>query len=267
MKETNRIDERLEITKKEKRIGIMAHLVMGYPTLQSTIRLARVMAAKGADFLELQIPFSDPVADGPTIMAACEKALGNGFKVRDSMEIAARLSSELEIPLVFMGYYNNIFKYGVKRFCEDSRKAGVSGLIVPDIPIDEEHNEHFLRACNMNGLYAIRVVSPASTDTRLEINARVAKGFIYCTARQGITGVRGALNPGLRKYLKNIKRISGMPLAVGFGISKREHVELLSGHAEIAVIGSAIIKEIESSRGRNIEYNVGRFISRMAGRS
>lgn len=257
----NLIDQQLEKIRQEKRLGLMTHVVVGYPTLGTTFNLVRLMAKEGVDIVELQIPFSDPLADGPTIMKACEKALENGTQVKDAFYVMKKLSQEVSIPLLFMAYYNTVFKYGTEKFCQDAKSVGVAGIIVPDMPIEEERSEHFIKYCKKYGLANIRVVSPASTDKRLIENARVANGFIYATARQGITGARKSLDPTLVAYLKRLKRYFSIPLAVGFGISKKDHVVALACHTDIAVVGSALIDVINKSKRSELEKNVGHFIN------
>jgi tryptophan synthase alpha chain len=182
----NRIDQKLEQIRNEKKMGLMTHVVVGYPSIEQTLAVVRAMAHNGADFVELQIPFSDPLADGPTIMQACEKSLANGTKVKDAFLVMKTLSKQVSIPLLFMSYYNIVFRYGVEKFCRDAMIAGASGLIVPDMPLDEEEQEHFYAYSKKYNLHAIQVVSPASTEERLTKNAKVANGFIYCTARHEI---------------------------------------------------------------------------------
>ena len=237
----NTLTKKLEEIKDRKSIALMTHVIVGYPSLEKTQELVEEMAASGADIIELQIPFSDPLADGPTIMRACEKSLANGTKVADAFVIMKALTARVSIPLLFMAYYNTVFRYGVEKFCKDAHAAGASGLIIPDMPIDEEGEEHFYALAKQYDLHAIHVVSPASTDERLQKNAEMATGFVYCTARQGITGVQSELDPSLSSYLKKIRTYFSIPIAVGFGISKKEHVQALSNHADIAVIGSALI--------------------------
>lgn len=244
---------------KNKKIGIMAHTVVGYPSLAETIATVKTMAQSGVDIVELQIPFSDPLADGATIMKACEESLANGTKVSDAFVIMKKLSREVSIPLIFMCYYNTVFAYGVKKFCKDAKDAGVSGLIVPDMPIDEESEEGFYAACKKYDLYTIQVVAPSSTYTRLRKNATIANGFVYATARQGTTGARDSLDPQIIAYLKKVKNVFDLPVAVGFGISKREHLQLLSGTADIAIVGSAVIDVIKKSGKNNVQENIRRF--------
>jgi len=147
-----------------------------------------------------------------------------------------------------MAYYNTVFRYGTQRFCRDAKAVGAAGLIVPDMALDEESEEHFIASCKKFGLHNIQVVSPASTDDRLRKNARVASGFVYCTAREGTTGAKNQLDPNLQSYLRKVKKYFSVPIAVGFGISKKEHLVALTGHADIAVVGSAVIDVVAISQ-------------------
>lgn len=261
----NAIDKKLAEIKKRKSVGLMTHVVVGYPNLDMTVSLVKTMAEAGADMVELQIPFSDPIADGPTIMKACEKVLAQGVKVKDAFVVAKKLSRVVDIPLLFMAYYNTVFKYGVSKFCKDAGSVGISGLIVPDIPLEEEDCERLAAHSKKNGLHLIRVVSPASTESRLRKNAIVAEGFVYCSARQGITGARKTLAPELVGYLKKARTFFNVPLAVGFGISKPEHLKKLVSHVDIAVVGSAIIDAIQKSASKSVLENVRRFMVALRG--
>lgn len=258
-----KLEQKLQEIKARKKIGLMTHIVIGYPSLEKTVTLVKTMAESGVDLIELQIPFSDPIADGPTIMRACEKSLKNGTKVKDAFTIMKLLSSQVSIPLLFMAYYNTVFKYGVEKFCKDTRNAGASGLIVPDMSIDEEREEHFLSFCKKYQLHNIQVVSPVSTNNRLKKNARVASGFVYCTARQGITGVKNKLDPSTVTYLRNVKKHFSVPIAVGFGLSKRKHIDLLGSYAHIAVVGSALIEQINTARLHESEAKIANFIKNL----
>lgn len=253
----NLIDKQLQKIKTEKRIGLMTHVVVGYPSIDETEKLVELMANIGVDMVELQIPFSDPLSDGPTIMRACEESLKKGTKVKDAFKIASHLYKQIKVPLLFMAYYNTVFKYGTKKFCQDAKDAGISGLIVPDMPLEEEREEHFIKYCKEAGLKNIRVISPASTVDRLKKNAEVASGFVYCTARQGITGAQKELDPEIEEYLKQVKDYFRIPIAVGFGIASKERVKQIEPYADIAVVGSALIDIINSSRQnylKSVEY-------------
>lgn len=257
----NRIDQQIIKIKSEKRLGIMTHVVVGYPSLEETISLVKLMEKSGVDFVELQIPFSDPLADGPTIMKACEASLKNGTKVKDAFRISTELSKQISIPLLFMAYYNTVFRYGTKKFCIDAKNAGISGLIVPDMPIEEESEEHFMKYCIEAGLHHVRVISPASTDDRLVKNSKVANGFVYFTARQGITGAKSTLDPQLVSHLKQVRKIFTVPIAVGFGISKKEHIKAIKPYADIAIVGSAIIDII--NKGKDYPKRVENFLKEL----
>lgn len=261
----NKIDIQLNKIRQDRRVGLMTHVIVGYPTLKETIPVVKAMEESGVDFVELQIPFSDPLADGPTIMKACEQSLANGTKVKDAFSVAKDLISQVQIPILFMAYFNTVFRYGVEKFCQDAKKIGISGLIIPDMPLEEENAEGFLACCKKYDLYAVRVISPASTDERLKKNAKVAKGFVYCTARQGITGARKELDPNIASYLKRVRKQISVPLAVGFGISKREHIEALSSFAEVAVIGSALIDILREAAPKERINKVKAFLGPLVG--
>lgn len=256
----NKINDRLAKIKTEQRIGLMTHVVVGYPSLEETITTVETMTQAGVDFVELQIPFSDPLADGPTIQHACETALAHGIKVTDAFAVAEELSQKVDIPLLFMGYFNTVLQYGVEKFCADAAKSGIAGLIIPDAPLEAAEHEGVLVACEKYDLHNIITLSPASTDERLQKNAPVASGFIYCMARQGVTGVQDTLNPQTAQYLERVKRYLDTPLAIGFGISKPEHVQALKGHADIAVIGSAIINILRDTPKANRQRAVKSFL-------
>lgn len=223
-----------------KPIKLMTHVVVGYPTLIDTVRIVKTMAAY-AEYIELQIPFSDPLADGPTIMKACEASLKNGTTVADAFSIARQLSHEVSVPLLFMCYYNTVFNYGVEKFVGDAKKAGVAGLIVPDMPLEEESHEHFYAFCKQYNLPIIFVVSPVTSNERLQKIAEHAQVFVYATAHQGITGARKDLDTKTTEFLARVKKYVAIPVAVGFGIATRAHVQALIGKADIAVVGSAVI--------------------------
>jgi len=263
----NKLEEKLIEIKKRKRIGLMTHLVIGYPSLEETISLVKLMEQNGVDIVELQIPFSDPLADGPTIMKACEASLKQGTKVKHAFAIMRQVSGEVSIPLVFMGYFNTLFTYGVEKFCQDAQHAGAAGLIVPDMPVDEENKEHYLKFCKKYKLHNIQVISPVSTDDRLKKNAKVANGFIYCTARQGITGAKNTLHPDLVSYLEKVKQFFDIPLAVGFGISKKEHIQVLKNKADIAIIGSAIMNSMNNAKKEEREKHVKQFLQNLREKS
>ena len=233
----------------------MTHIVAGFPSLKESEKIALIMAKNGVDFIEIQIPFSDPVADGPTIMAANQRALESGIRVEDCFELMKRIELKMqEISVkpkfLFMSYFNILHHYGVEKFCKRAMESGCYGLIVPDMPIDEEKNENYLRACKKYRLKAIQVVSPLTDEKRLRKLAKYANGFVYCVSRFGTTGQTTTLNKKLGDYVKRVKKYIKIPVAVGFGISKKEHVKAVHRDAEIAVIGSKIIDLINQGGGK-----------------
>lgn len=260
----NQIDRHLKDLKKNKKVGLMTHVVVGYPSLPFTEKLVRTLIKAGSDFLELQIPFSDPVADGPAIMQACDSALKNRVRTRDALYLMEKISKKAAIPLLFMAYYNSIFRYGVKKFCHDAQNSGASGLIVPDIPPEEEPREHFIEIAEENNLYPIRIVSPASTEARLKKNSQISKGFVYCVSRFGTTGKQGKLSKELMVYLTLVRKHTSLPLALGFGIHKPEQVKKLKNLSDIIVVGSGIVSLLNKKRmGEKLESKIHRYVNRL----
>jgi len=230
----------------------MTHIVAGYPSMKECEHIALTMADSGVSFIEIQIPFSDPVADGPTIMAANQAALDNGTSVEECFALMNRIKKNTDIPVLFMTYFNIPFRYGLERFIKKAKSVGCYGLIIPDIPLDEENYDHYLRLCKKHGLHAIQVISPITPERRLKLIAKVATGFVYCVARTGTTGARNNISNELKKYLSRVKIHIKVPIAVGFGISNRQQVDLILKDANIAVIGSKIIDLYKNTRANKL---------------
>ncbi|HEX9804710.1 MAG TPA: tryptophan synthase subunit alpha [Candidatus Dojkabacteria bacterium] len=250
----NKIKLQIKKIKSEKRLGLMTHIVAGYPTLSESIKIIKSMEKVGADFVEIQIPFSDPMADGPTIMKANQVALDNGITVFDSFSLIKKISKHVTIPLIIMSYYNIVFNYGIEKFIKEAKKSGISGFIIPDLSFEEDEHEGFSKICEKSDLVNIRVLSPASTEERIEKNARLAHGMIYFMSRKGITGAQKEMNKELTKDLKRIKKITDIPIGVGIGISKPEHLKpLKEAKAQIAIIGSAVINEYNAKGVKGVE--------------
>jgi tryptophan synthase alpha subunit len=243
----NSLDTALARIRASGRIGLMIHMIVGYPSLEESVPLAVALEEGGADILELQIPFSDPIADGPTIMQACDAALKAGTTVERALDAIDAITRTVKIPTVIMAYYNTVFSYGTERFCTRAASMGVSGLIVPDIPPEEESHERFMEHADAAGVYPIRVVSPASSGERLALNASLARGFLYSTSRFGVTGASGDLDPRLAEYVDTLRTHFSVPIAIGFGIATPEHVRALAPMADIAIVGSAIVERISPS--------------------
>ncbi len=260
--------------------ALMTHVVLGYPSLDESIELVKAMADNGAKFIELQIPFSDPMADGPTIMSANEAALAQGVTPGDCMKAMETLASSVDVPLIFMTYFNLVYAYnggaynggayqggqdGVRNFSKDAANAGAEALIVPDIP-PEENSEGYWSITKEYGLLPVPLVSPISSDERLKRIAAVSDpGFVYCVSTTGTTGARKGLPEELPEYLTRVRKYFDMPLAVGFGISSRGQVENLSEHAEIAIVGSAMIDCISKSDSGQRVKAVAAFTKELAG--
>ncbi len=228
---------------KEKQILLMTHIVLGYPSVKVSMELVAAMVAAGVDIIELQIPFSEPIADGPTILRANQIALANGAKVRTCLAAAGEMTRAFEIPFLFMTYYNILFKYGVAAFAADMKAQGLRGAIVPDLPPEE--SSEYLAAMAAQDLAPIYIYSPTTTEARMRYIASKAEGFIYCVARKGVTGAKTDFTGELETYLQRCRGATGLPLALGFGVSNREEISFLKGKVDIAVIGSQVIRLME----------------------
>jgi tryptophan synthase alpha chain len=247
-------------------LHLMTHIVAGYPDLETSGRLVEVMVESGVDMVEIQIPFSDPLADGPTIATANQTALGNGITPEHCFRLAKRLADKMEqkrlqtdkqpVPLLLMTYGNIPYSMGMENFARRAAESGISGLIVPDLPFDDSPD--YREAALSYGLYPIPVVSPGMSRERLQQVVRMAGGFIYTTLRVGITGARKQIEAGGLEFLETIRKYSSLPVAAGFGISSPEMATQLEGHADAAVIGSHIINVYNTS---GIDA-VGQFIRR-----
>ena len=237
------LTETLRARRAEKDILLMTHLVLGYPSLDVNREVVRQMVANGVDCIELQIPFSEPVADGPVILKANQEAISHGLKVRECLEFAAEMAATHQIPFLFMTYYNILFKYGVEKFFKKAKEIGIQGFIVPDLPPEE--GEEYLALAKKYGIAPIMIFAPTSTDMRMRELAGYGDGFIYCVARRGVTGAQTSFDTAFDDYLARCRAATKLPLAVGFGIATQADVEVLKGKADIAVIGTATIRLVE----------------------
>jgi tryptophan synthase alpha chain len=228
-----------------KPILLMTHLVLGYPSLAVNREVIRQMAANGVDCIELQIPFSEPIADGPVILKASQQSLENGITVEACFRFGQEMAATFpHVRFLFMTYYNIVYKYGEESFLRRTRDIGFCGTIVPDLPIEE--GQTYLETSKTLGLAPVLFFTPTSTDERMREVAAQGAGFLYCVARRGVTGQQTAFDDSLNQYLARCCQATGLPLAVGFGISNREDVALLTGKADMAVIGTATIKLVDA---------------------
>lgn len=258
----SRIAQLFARTKGEGRIALMPYLAVGYPDLETTLALAPALTEAGADAFELGIPYSDPLADGPTIQHATQAALKNGITPRACIEAAAVIRQRVAVPLILMGYYNPISRYGEQSFCRDVAAAGVDGLIVPDLPPEEA--DGLRDAAKANGLKLIFLVAPTSTDQRLNAVDHAASGFVYCVSLAGVTGARSHLAEGLPEYLERVRRHIQLPTAVGFGISRPEHVRTVARYADGAIVASALIDLLDRLAPDERIAGASRYIAEMA---
>ena len=228
---------------KEKELLLMTHIVLGYPSFPESFDIVEAMVGAGVDLMELQIPFSEPIADGPVILKANQESLAGGATVGKCFEFAEKVTRTFNIPFLFMTYYNILFKYGVDRFAEGMKKCGIRGAIVPDLPPEE--GDAYLAAMEGNGLDPIFIFSPNTPPERMRYIAGFGRGFIYCVARKGVTGSGTDFSDSMSEYLRSCRKATGLPLALGFGVKDKADVDFLKDKADIAVIGSQTIRLIE----------------------
>lgn len=221
----------------------MTHIVLGHPHFDTSLRLVESMVQAGVDLIELQIPFSEPMADGPVILRANQEALDAGATVDKCFEVATEVARRFDVPFLFMSYYNVLFRRGVAEFVNRSQQAGLRGAIVPDLPPEE--GAEYLAAMKEAALDPIFIYSPNTTDARLKVIAEHASGFVYCVARKGVTGSATAFSTELSSYLARARAATTLPLAVGFGVKEKQDVDFLRGKADIAVVGSETLRVLE----------------------
>lgn len=247
---SSRIAAEFEKLKNEHRGGFIPFIVAGDPDLSTTAEMLRVLANCGSNVIELGVPFSDPVADGVTIQAASERALKNPVDIASILKLVGEFRADgFETPLILFSYYNPILQFGLERFADEAKTAGVDGLLVTDL-VPEESAE-FRSILDRHGLSLIMLAAPTSSDRRLEKIAEAASGFVYAVSRAGVTGARDAMSGDAETLVGRLRRFSDLPIAVGFGISTAEQVTETWRYADAAVVGSAIVAEL--ARTSNVE--------------
>lgn len=239
----SRIESTFTRLRAAGRRAFIPFIVAGDPTLAATEQAAQALARAGADLLELGVPFSDPIADGPVNQRAAHRALRQGITVTDVLDLARRLGPELEIPVVLLSYFNPLLRYGLDRFCHDAAGAGVDGIVVPDLP-PEEAGE-LIAAARPVGLDTIFLLAPTSTDERIRLVADRSSGFIYCVSLTGVTGVRERLSADVGALVLRIKRLTDTPICVGFGVSTPEQAHRVAQIADGVIVGSALVAALE----------------------
>jgi len=226
-----------------KEILLMTHIVMGYPDFDTSYEIVRQMVEAGVDLMELQIPFSEPMADGPVILKANQKAIEGGSTVQRCFDFAQRVAQDFSIPFLFMSYANILYKYGMDPFSDQMTKINLKGAIVPDLPPEE--GKDYIAAMAKNNLAPIYIFSPETSDERMAYISKVAKGFVYCLARKGVTGKTTSFSTDIADYLARCRTAIPLPLAVGFGVKDKADIDFLRGKADIAVVGSQTIRVVE----------------------
>ena len=240
---TTRITRRFDDLRRAGDLGLVAYLTAGDPTLEATERLVAALAEAGADVVELGVPFSDPLADGPTIQRASERALRSGTTLAGVLGLVRKLRQKTEVPLVLFSYFNPVLQMGLSTFADEAAAAGADGVLITDLT-PEEAGE-YRHAVASRGLDTIFLAAPTSTDARLVRIAESSTGFLYLISRTGVTGAREALPEDLPALVRRARRVTSLPIAVGFGISLPGHVSILGGLADAAVVGSVLVEEIE----------------------
>jgi len=225
----------------------MCHLIAGYPTQKESIAISKALLNAGADILEIQIPFSDPMADGSSISVASREALERGASVKNSLSVVKSVSKGAA-SIVIMSYLNPVYRYGIAKFARDATKAGATALIIPDAPFDTEEGKELVAEAKKNGLCMIPVISPGVPHERLRELAQDARGFVYCTSRQGITGANGKFVADLKSYMQEVREVFSIPLGLGFGIQTPADAKKASKLADIVIAGSVFVNAIRQSK-------------------
>ena len=242
----NRIDTVLDRLRESGRTALVPYITVGFPDIPTSEDLAKTILESGGDMLELGVPFSDPLADGPTIQMTSYRALQNGVTVRECLDVVRRLrASGVESPLIFMGYYNPYLRYGPERFLDDAAAAGLDGMIVPDLPTEE--SKQFGEMCASRGIHLIPLLAPTSSDERIEDACKAARGFIYCVSLTGVTSARSTLSRATSGLVERIRQHTELPILVGFGVSRPEHLVEIGTYAEGAVVGSALLDAVDNA--------------------
>lgn len=258
-----RIADAFTTLKRDGKKGFIPYITAGDPALVTTEQLL-VTLAKHATLIELGVPFSDPMADGPVIQRASERALKNSFGLQDILDTAAQARKQIDTPIILFSYYNPLLQFGLKRLAVAAKEAGVDGVLVTDLTPEESGElEAELRAHDLDMIF---LIAPTSTDERLKLVAKHASGFIYAVSRAGVTGARETVSAEAEKLVSRMRAFSSLPIAVGFGISTASQVADVSRYADAVVVGSAIVAEMERGAGDpDLVERIGNFLDKITG--
>ncbi len=237
------LENYLKERRQAKDILLMTHIVLGYPSWEDSLAIVDTMVAAGVDLMELQIPFSEPIADGPVILRANQEALQRGVTVARCLEFGREVARRHPIPFLYMTYYNILYRYGVEQFVDEMAASGLQGAIVPDLPPEE--GDDYIAAMKTRSMHPIFIYSPTTGDERMRYLAGYARGFVYCVARKGVTGMDTRFSDELGSYLARCRAATDLPLALGFGVREKADVDFLRGKVDIAVIGTQTIRLVE----------------------
>ena len=256
---SNKIDQRFALLRSTKRKALVCYVTSGYPSEADCVELLHGLEAEGADVIEIGVPFSDPIADGPVIQRATERALASGTTLAGVLDMLERVRPELRAPFVIFSYANPILRMGAERFADRAKAAGVDGVLVLDLPIEEAAGFRNMLAARR--IDTILLLSPTTTDERLRKAASLGSGFLYAISRLGVTGARDRLADGAQEMVQRIRRVSDLPVALGFGISKPEHVREVGRWADAAVVGSALVSVIaEAGASDDLDRRVEEYV-------
>lgn len=247
----NRIDSIFNNLKKENKKALIPFIPCSYPSIEETVDNVIKLEDSGADIIEIGVPFSDPLADGPVIQNAYAKALRNGAKVQDVFTVGKKVREKSQVGLIIMIYYNLIYTRGIEKFLEEAHKAGFDGIIVPDVPIEERGE--LQESCKANDVYLIPLVAPTSKN-RIEKIVNKAKGFVYCVSSTGTTGERNSFRSDIKDYLNMVREKAGIPICLGFGISSREAVKKVKDYCDGVIVGSAVVKRLDGNKEEAFKF-------------
>lgn len=260
LKQDGRIARKFSELKARGEKALITFITAGDPDLAGTKKIISTLESSGADIIELGIPFSDPMADGPTIQASSERAVSKGVRLRDVLALVKEVREASEIPIVLFGYYNPIFQYGLEKFAKDARKAGADGVLVVDLPAEEA--DELKAELDKAGISLIFLLTPTSTEERIKLTASKASGFIYFVSVTGVTGARRAVSAKVSGYVKKVRRHIDVPIGVGFGISTPGQVKEVCGYSDAVIVGSAIVNIIGKNGGSGkLLKEVGGFVA------
>jgi tryptophan synthase alpha chain len=258
----NRIDRKFKDLRRLKQKAFIAFITAGFPDLKTTEKLVLEFDRIGVDIIELGVPFTDPMADGPVIQYASQESLKKGTRLIDILNLVKKIRKRTTIPLCLMTYYNPIFCFKEERFIKKSKEVGLDGVIIPDLPVEEAGA--FIKIANRYNIDVICFISPTTSVKRIKYIAGIARGFIYYVSLTGVTGARRGLAADLVQNLKIIKKITNKPLCAGFGISSASQVQSIQGICDGVIIGSAIVKKIKDNIGKpDLVQKVGRFVRKL----